>query len=65
VTKLLWVIGALAAFLLVMFGVAYYALAEFFGGDSSAPAFGIILAAVLSVVLGATYKTVFVDRWPN
>jgi hypothetical protein len=62
--KLLWIIGAVKAFALVMYAVLYYMFGEFGGATGTAPAIGMIVGGLLVVALGATYRRVFKDNWP-
>ena len=62
--KLLWVIGAVKAFALVMYAVVYYMFDSFGGVSGTAPAVGMIVGGLLMVALGATYRRVFKDNWP-
>jgi len=50
---------------LIAYGVIAANLEANFGGDSLVPGASLLIAPVLIVTLGMTYKSVFADRWPN
>lgn len=64
-TKLLWWLGVVAAFLLVILGMAATSLGEFGGDPGAGAAAALILGGALITALTFSYRHVFKDRWPN
>jgi hypothetical protein len=63
--KVLWLLGAVGAFILISYGMIGTLLTESLGGDSGLSAVAMTVGGLVVTILTFTFRRAFKDRWPN